>query len=507
MDALSCLIFGLTPRAGPKHHVLILPEPMPPGGKDTIMDKVGQIESRLSELQEKRLEEGVVERDFIIVGNIVEQRTTGRKGREWLCLYCPELGQLDKENVVKWLQEKFACFQERISNHDWQCVKGEVDYWPDLGEWLREAQNKFFSSGVTLEPDKAKRSVLGSMRWRYAMLAMAMGGLVAAAVVVDGRAANVFKPFIETMEKICHRPEPPHGLGGLAEILGLDRRAPLEAIADKLEEAITPANGSKTLDPDARIRKVLLLIDYEVNRPVSQRESVSVEDLVKYHTILDAVEKLFPQGKGFDSLGIIRTDASRDLLAWAKGLDYQELARFVGALSKLNDIGTEEQEEITRYFQRYPPQGIDGESLNELGRLFQLASHPKLREFDRQKSPRRFLIGEDIEVLKIARESASVVQKLAGAGDAGSWKQFQEAMRLDRNNVLRALASESHIRAERAGEPKLKKAWSQFGQFIEQLSLRGDAEGWRSVSDGQSPRGLSQPHEPFDQRAHPWQHP
>lgn len=478
MDSLRCIIFGLTPRAGLRNFVFVFPDGLPRWARQQVHNSLENIQRMLLDRirNDNDFHHLITGDGFILAGQRVKQTTTGREGWEYLCLLSPGLRALDdsqKEEVATWLQARFNEFQSHVQQYRWDKVTKEAVDWETLAEWQTDAQKRFFVSEVIWDPLSANRWswTRGGRRLLMAMLGVAI--LLVLGVLFTDPLQSPFGLWKHLFSKF-KSPQWEEPFDKLARSLGIPHED-LAKLADKLEEvrSLQTPSSVRYVAPETRIRDMLLLIDREVNRSSTLGANVSAEELAQYDTILQAIEKLFPNGGQFDPLGILRAELPKnnDVLRWAEGIDYQQLKAMSCALATLQEIGEEEWKNMMFVLEKYGPDEIPRDTVVKLNRLYTLVATSRSRDFCRRgfgNYERRFLVKADLEFLQTAQRAAVLLAEIVNTGETRSWKQFREALRLDRNNVLTILVRECEnwVEKTRVEEQRLKDGWQKFGEFV-----------------------------------------
>ncbi|WP_347242658.1 hypothetical protein [Thermogutta sp.] len=469
MDSLKCVLFGLTPRGGPKNHVFIFPAGLQKEASALAQRRSGEVERLLSERPEHEWRGGVIEGDLAVVADVVVQPSTGRPGKEWLCLISPGLDRAsdgEKDNILKWLRQKFVDMQHLVQNYEWNTIRGESIALPDLKKWQGEAQ-KFFPGDVVLEFASAKDTSRRRVCGRVLMLAVGFGVAVLLAFQF-GPGRHVWHPWAPGPLV-----EPQPRFQKLIQTLGLPQAAEPKDIAEKLSPVLVTERQDDR-SPEDRIREVLQLIDEKVNKSPAGVRNSSVDELAGYPSILSPLGDLFPASNGhnFDPLGLIRSGDKklRDLARWAEGTDYQQLNQFLRALSNLQDIPSDEKTQVTNDLRLYPPQGFRQSDMERLSDLFQLVDNPKLRSLCQDDSRRRFFVREDLEGLSLAQQATALLADLCQLGETKSFREFQASWLRASNGPIRNLVQVAKDLATRASHPKLGEAWSRLGNFFQEIT-------------------------------------
>ncbi|MDW8079509.1 MAG: hypothetical protein RMJ16_11535, partial [Thermoguttaceae bacterium] len=172
MASLSHLLFALTPRAGQRHHVFLLPKQTPPQVINVIASLVEKVERLLREGKPDPHTSCTIGDDLIVVGTIVNQPTTGRPAFEWLCLYSPALSQLPeltRSRICQFLGEKFPELQSWIEQQEWTNVSGEAVPCALIQRWLAELSEFIPKSLIDLSHESPQLSTSVSPRKRRAI--------------------------------------------------------------------------------------------------------------------------------------------------------------------------------------------------------------------------------------------------------------------------------------------------------------------------------------------------
>ena len=499
MDSLRCIIFGLTPRAGLRNFVFVFPAGLPRRARQLVYDSLANIRRLLPDRIKNAddFHHVVVGDSFILTGQRVKQTTTGREGWEYLCLLSPGLTAMDdsqKKAVATWLQARFNEFQSYVQQYQWDKVTKEAVDWETLAEWQTDAQKRFFASEVIWEPPSAKQA--SSTRGVRRLLMATLG--VAVLLVLGVLFTHALQPLplsdlCEGLLRKLGSPQWEEPFDKLARSLGFRDRnisqEDLANLADRLEDvrSLQTPSSARYVPPETRIRDILLLIDREVNYSFTSEADVSAQDLAQYDTILQAIEKLFPNGGQFDPLGILRAERPKndELLRWAEGIDYQQLKTMSCALATLQEIGEEEWKNMMFILEKFGPDEIPRDTVIKLDRLYTLVATSRSRDFCRRGSgnyERRFLVKADLEFLQTAQKAATLLAEIVNTGETRSWKEFREALQLDQNNVLTILDHESKnwVEKTRAEEQRLKHGWQKFGEFVRrvrELGSTGEQDG------------------------------
>jgi|GEM_PF-5098357 len=486
MDSLRCIIFGLTPRAGLRNFVFVFPSGLPVWAKQLVYARLENIRRLLPDrIGNGDFDHLVPGGDFILAGQRVKQITTGREGWEYLCLLSPGLRTMNdsqKKEIATWLKARFHEFQGYIQEYQWEKAAKEAVDWETLAEWQADAQKRFFASEVNWEPLPEKRS--SSTRGVRRLLMATLG--VTILLVLGVLFTHALQPPFGLRKPLFPKlgsPQREEPFDKLARSLGIPHSSisqeDLANVADKLELVRTPSSGRPSSSED-RIKEILLLIDREVNPSSTSGENASAEELAQYNTILQVIEKLFPNGGQFDSLGILRAELPKnnDLLRWAEGIDYQQLKAMSCALATLQAIGQEEWKNMMFVLEKFGPNEIPRDTVVKLDRLYTLVATSRSRDFCREYADtyeRRFLVKADLEFLQTAQKAANLLAEIVNTGEIRSWKEFRGALQSDQNQVLTILDQESKnwVEKTRAEEQRLKDGWQKFGEFVRRVRELG----------------------------------
>jgi hypothetical protein len=383
---------------------------------------------------------------------VVVQPTTGRPGKEWLCLISPGLLQAsaaEQGRILQWMREKFTELQGQAESFDWATVRGESTTWPALTIWQAEAQS-FFPKDTTLESLRVKDTPRLSIPRRYLIVgAIPLG---ASSLLLGIRGAWKLLPrFFEIL--FTSGRAKGTDFAPLAEALGLEPNSSPEDIARKLSQAVSPSvPKGPTASAEDQIGDILRLIDTEVNKTREDRNRPARE-LAKYGSVLRAVERLFPKERSheFDPLGLIRSEEpdKAALVAWAQGMDYPQLVAFLKELAKLSKKSPQEKEDKTKDGKCNPSEPRTRENCDPLQDLSDLVDgHKKqLEDLPTVHPKRRFFLPEDFESLRLAEKATRSLAKLCNLSQPNSWADFLRSCGEVRN-TLDGLISQLEKRLE-----------------------------------------------------------
>lgn len=473
MEPLKFVIFGLTPRAGQRHHLFLVPSDLRPQWYGLI-SKIGHdCVTRLANVAPQELRHGIILPNAVVVGDEVIQPTTGRRGLEWLCvasLGVSDLTQQDQERVLGLLRSAFSEFQSWISasDRDWGGGGAEVMACPALNQRMA-AFTEFFPDKPFIYPsskDSAVRQTSSRRHWTFAFIMF----FVPLALFIAVQNPNALRDFLN---RVLNGKKPPRdpALAEVAQAVGLPDNAHSSEIAERLKTIALDWPSSQS--DSELIQSALLLIDKEVNERKDAETPSSLEDLASFDSIRNPLSTLFPRNKKyqFDALGLLRTGNKqlKDLAIWAETLDYQTFKSLFCNFAKLRNIRERERAEIIREFEKYRPKNITERSHAALERLFQIFSDSEIVQKlcnSPDSTPKRlFFVAKDFQALNMFRQSVGILAEIYGYPRLESWQDIRSKLATEHSELI----ARARKKAEEASDPVLGEAWRTFAETIEQF--------------------------------------
>jgi hypothetical protein len=346
------MLFALTPRAGARHHVYLVPR-NDPGTRQQWRILAHDVDSAVRQWAGNmtgatRSQGHSCDRGgrFVVAWRRVIQPTTGRPGMEWIC-WTPD--RPAARSLVRFAGRALEGVLERVdrvvTDMDWSTKGPEFEVVEALDEWEREleqAASQEASAAPTPQPcqveqpNEAKRSRscasrTGGKFMRWWLLVSAL--LLAIVLVVWGclawpgeRPEGAQQPAAGTRQ--------PGELSRLAETLGVATSGSKENLeaqcAEKLKALFVWPEDRLPGTPREQVEVALRqFVGWTEKDPEADR--LSLAQLVASDRTLARLERMFPKENGyrFDASGLLEY---RDLRRWLAGVDRPWLQEFGRAL-------------------------------------------------------------------------------------------------------------------------------------------------------------------------------
>ena len=138
------IVFGLTPRAGKRHHVYMVPAGDARRSRRLRRLRIENIAGHVCKTLDTAKEGVVSARGFVVAWREVRQDNTGRVGREWLCVATSSDGcRLQAtEKGEKWLKGKLEELGKIVENRGWGDSGPLFEEIKELSEWESEVRDK-----------------------------------------------------------------------------------------------------------------------------------------------------------------------------------------------------------------------------------------------------------------------------------------------------------------------------------------------------------------------------
>jgi len=293
-----CILFGLTPRAGRRNHVYLVPD-----DSKAARRKIEGLALRVSKAVEDLLDSPGIGQDFIVAWQEVTQTTTGRRGREWICLAGIDISKLSDHNRKKcadWLKSRLEGLDEIVASRDWNRSDDLFEVLKEMRAWQKEVGSAWQKYSV-IEPNRSGPPRRG---W---LLAVLLFGLVAVAILAFYQLKKKWRslcdailfPFPasrgsttltdrEWMDYSQRLFEPSGPSGNVISVK--------ERLANELGKLY---EGGFRGTPEQRIEQILQRFERDMGRPGNEPLTQLVSSRPP-----DELIRLFPNGK-FDPMGLL----------------------------------------------------------------------------------------------------------------------------------------------------------------------------------------------------------
>ncbi len=303
-------LFALTSRAGHRNQVFLVPDRSDAAQK--------YVEARAGEVTQavgSAASSPALGDDFVVAWRDVPQVTTGRVGREWLCVSqvdVPRLAGPQRKALHEWLEARLGELDAIVTARDWQGSAELFEVIPQLGQWQHEARRTFaqvLRRGAAFSPATSGSRGAGRVRRRW-LVGLSLGVLlafVAATGAIPGirqQLKSIFRRLGKGGDKPSDRAKPSdddfcnYAKQLLGDNLPEDPNECKKRLADKLTKLYY--FEVRETDPEKIIEYVLKRFEEDMGRKVVD---VDIGTLIDSGPA-DDLKKLFPNGE-FDPTGIM----------------------------------------------------------------------------------------------------------------------------------------------------------------------------------------------------------
>lgn len=457
-DGGDILVFALTPRAGSRHHVYLLPASGP-----TVQRRVNELAPKVTQAVNSARDPVVTGPEFVVAWQSATQRTTGRVGREWLCVasWSPGGFQFMPARAAEdWLRARLGELDELVAHRQWADASSLYETLPELEQWQREARQRLEEFGRPL--DASDLAIRGPMHRPAALSRRARRLLVAACLVAVlgyiGVAADCFSRIKERLSKIATWPPtlaPPIDWKPLAKAVGAEPVP--EEIRRKLQE-LFEADVSWRDAAETIINSILQDFEKEMGR----KPADGLKSLLGSRKLMDELASLYdPAGKFFPA-GLLQDGEARDFwdLSPRQVCELQESFRKT-ALDLNNSFRVDDE---TR--------GYLGGQYQHYYNLFELLGEFVI-DYKLPELRRRFFLPGDVEDLQLRNfkwlieELSNECRKAAGSqSDGQAPKTAKECVKAvvssyGMNGSMRPAAAETAKYLKEKSQDKRKVAFSR----------------------------------------------
>ncbi len=400
MDTVKLLLFGLTPRAGRRKHVYLVPE-TEKRTRRTIesLDEeiVRKIEAAGRSKQTSDAAYGTAagrteesQWQFVVVWNRVMQPSTGREAPEWLALAAQIAGKRWAKEVAEelaiWLRDKLEILAKWVETHDWERGASELfernEY---LSNWQSEAEGlivKLVNQGprsetsttIHYEEFQPPAPTPPSRRWMsgVTVLGVAVVGLIFITAFflpwavwsdqgkpsktptwcwwLKREARDGFGRLLQPERRETKEQEQWRSLANAVRVKdsSIDRDIEdierlknlknkiLEKLRKLFEYSEKAPREYRTLTPEEEIERILQDFDRLVLRSAN---GASFNDLLNRQELLRNLAELFDNtGEDLDRFGLVDSVWDKQLIDWLEGLEPSIFRRLVESLRRVDEL-------------------------------------------------------------------------------------------------------------------------------------------------------------------------
>jgi len=289
MAGIKLFVFALTPRAGARNHVFLVPR------DDTaIKRRIDQLAPEVNKVVASAADGFAARPGFLVAWRTVQQRTTGRSGAEWVCVASLWPCSFEPtEQAREFLGQKLSELDLIVTGRQWGDAGELFEQLPELLSWQQEAEEVIrFSPAVGL----ADSGPAARPRRRPAQLSflnvLLLAGFVLSLFVIVLRAADWLK------RALPGSPPPDIAWHGLAEAVGVPKNQPQNKLKQEIltklqllfecDEPNTPFPES----PERSIEKFLQAFEKAMGRRGTER----LHTLSRSPQLLKELKSLFHDG-------------------------------------------------------------------------------------------------------------------------------------------------------------------------------------------------------------------
>jgi len=303
-------VFALTPRAGTRHHVYLVPR-----DDSNVERRIEQLVPEVNRVVASGPDGLDTGPSFIVAWQTVQQRTTGRSGPEWVCLASLSPCSLEPtEEAREFLAEKLGELDRIVTHRQWGDAGKLYEQVPELLSWQEEAE-KLIRSNPLVAPAAsapvARPQRLPALLRLFTLLiltCLAVSLILVMACTADWR--KLAKPFLPKDEK-----DDPWL--GLAEAVGVPKNQSennlKQEILTKLQLLFEcdERGTSSAESPEPRIEKLLQAFEKAMGR----RGTEKLDTLSRSPLLRKELKSLFRDGN-FDPTGLVDWDSEGDAQFW-----------------------------------------------------------------------------------------------------------------------------------------------------------------------------------------------
>ena len=465
MNNVFC--FGLTPRAGLRNHVFLIP-----GGEAAetawVEELAPKIELAISQAESPsgfRMAAG-----YAVRWHSVRQPSTGRVALEWVAIaWNPQVAPSPK--VGRILEDMLASLLEDLARQmeqgRWSQGSGLVEIWPDLKNWEVGFDRKIRPS-LPFAPAMGSKSPPRSLLGRFKRLGI-VGLLVGIPLVALTMGALCVSAYRRWPGQVAPKANPESRWPGLrldrtladqdwrnlASSLGIADTVSRDRLREEIRDhlsglfdhsaAVQSHQRTPERVPYTTEQEILkLLQDFE--RALGREPPSRLKELVTSSSLMTELAKLF-QSKQFDPFGLVRGDPAWDKAAeFFEGYDRAQIAKWVQAVKNERPFeGWGVPPKVRSYF---------GEKYNDLYQAFDwleevnscTLAHSGLSP--ESGLSRRFYLLRDRWVIDIYRAFGETVGHTLN--ESQSFTQWRRRLPERVNSALRSLEAEGEA-ADTAG--------------------------------------------------------
>ena len=303
-------VFALTPRAGARNHVYLVP-----WHDSNVERRIEQLVPEVNRVVASGPDGLDTGPSFIVAWQTVQQRTTGRSGPEWVCLASLSPCSLEPtEQAREFLAEKLGELDRIVTHRQWGDAGKLYEQVPELLSWQEEAE-KLIRSNPLVAPAAsapvARPQRLPALLRLFTLLiltCLAVSLILVMACTADLR--KLAKPFLPKDEK-----DDPWL--GLAEAVGVPKNQSennlKQEILTKLQLLFEcdERGTSSAESPEPRIEKLL----QEFEKAMGRRGTEKLDTLSRSPLLRKELKSLFRDGN-FDPTGLVDWDSEGDAQFW-----------------------------------------------------------------------------------------------------------------------------------------------------------------------------------------------
>jgi hypothetical protein len=349
--------FALTPRAGPRNHIFLVPR-----NDSATKERVNALAPQIQELvsQANRPSGSALQEGWAVVWHQVRQRSTGRLAYEWVAAAWEPAVPLPENvtsDLLSMLSGLLTQLTQAVEKARWDRGSELFELWPELATWQKDFAQKV--SPVLLSLAGSLSGLACAPAWKMARFSLLVGLCVGSLLIVlpgvlcDRNRLKLAPETTDTtppvprgapMRILNSKPTP--DWGQLADAVGIkcsigcerwvakkifERCKQLFAFEEKDSQGVE--HRSQISQPDSfeeRLCNLLALVEQELGRQPAKDLSV----LANSPHLHSQLRRLFPQGT-FDPFGLVRGDRDWDAAAeFFHGYDRHQLARWVESVQR-----------------------------------------------------------------------------------------------------------------------------------------------------------------------------
>ena len=300
-------VFALTPRAGTRHHVYLVPR-----DDSNVERRIEQLVPEVNRVVASGPDGLDTGPSFIVAWQTVQQRTTGRSGPEWVCLASLSPCSLEPtEQAREFLAEKLGELDRIVTHRQWGDAGKLYEQVPELLSWQEEAE-KLIRSNPLVAPAAsapvARPQRLPALLRLFTLLILTC---LAVSLILVMACTDDWRKWV----KWPPRKDDPWL--GLAEAVGVPKNQSennlKQEILTKLQLLFEcdERGTSSAESPEPRIEKLLQAFEKAMGR----RGTEKLDTLSRSPLLRKELKSLFRDGN-FDPTGLVDWDSEGDAQFW-----------------------------------------------------------------------------------------------------------------------------------------------------------------------------------------------